>query len=458
MHDGNQVIRFDNKYKSSDLGGLSVELTSRKGTGNYDKDRSKFNIEYQTINGNLASMTYEKLAKNNITYGTNKKNINLINGVIVTSGPEFFQSLGMKFKQTDRFYQVGDKKGLPILVPDITNKNDIPKRVIEYFNESYNFLSEFVGKDNIIYSAIHFDEDTPHMHFYFIPVVNEVKRKVFKKDTNNNTIKKEITDKNGNKKYVPIQSKDSNGNNIYKIEKGNFLNSDQFWKNKGGNNSFAKVQNDYNEFILSKGFNLSRGEIGSNKEHTNKLEHEYNELKSKCEQVKNEYTTTLSINNIELEKIKKLTLTNNDIVLSRRKIIGYKESDVNNLINTSTNISRENELNKIELNKQNILINALKSEIKEYKSGKLLTEKDILISNQKGLIADQNKLISELKQNITELKYTINMIKKDMLTKLNNAYKAVKHLLKINDKDFDHKDCERMVNKVNLKFKKDLEK
>ena len=40
MYDGNQVLRFESKYKASDLGGLGVELVMRKGTGNYDKDRT----------------------------------------------------------------------------------------------------------------------------------------------------------------------------------------------------------------------------------------------------------------------------------------------------------------------------------------------------------------------------------------------------------------------------------
>ena len=46
MYDGNQVLRFESKYKASDLGGLGVELVMRKGTGNYDKDRTIFNYSY----------------------------------------------------------------------------------------------------------------------------------------------------------------------------------------------------------------------------------------------------------------------------------------------------------------------------------------------------------------------------------------------------------------------------
>jgi len=42
------------------------------------------------------------------------------------------------------------------------------------------------------YAAIHLDESTPHMHIYFTPVVNEVKRKVFELDENGHQLKHEI--------------------------------------------------------------------------------------------------------------------------------------------------------------------------------------------------------------------------------------------------------------------------
>ena len=41
-----QVLTFKNKIKSKDIGGLGVELEQRKGSGNYDKDRTQFNKEY----------------------------------------------------------------------------------------------------------------------------------------------------------------------------------------------------------------------------------------------------------------------------------------------------------------------------------------------------------------------------------------------------------------------------
>ena len=179
MYDGNQVLRFENKFKSSDLVGLGKELTERKGTGNYDKERTKLNVSYVPLNSpTLQSQVYSTLTKNNIYYNTGK-NVNLLNGAIITSGPEFFQKLGMKFKDSGRIYQVGKKKGQPVLVPDIKTDNDIPDKVKQFFNDGYNFLEQFVGKENIVYAEVHYDEDTPHLQAYFLPVVDTVKRKCY---------------------------------------------------------------------------------------------------------------------------------------------------------------------------------------------------------------------------------------------------------------------------------------
>ena len=85
MYDGNQVLRFENKFKASDLGGLGIELTQRKGTGNYDVERTQFNVQYvPLINKNLSSQVYKKLKDNNI-YFNDGKNVNLLNGAITVS-------------------------------------------------------------------------------------------------------------------------------------------------------------------------------------------------------------------------------------------------------------------------------------------------------------------------------------------------------------------------------------
>lgn len=46
----------------------------------------------------------------------------------------------------------------------------------KFFQETYNFLENEYGKENVISSFVHLDETTPHMHFAFIPVVTDKKR------------------------------------------------------------------------------------------------------------------------------------------------------------------------------------------------------------------------------------------------------------------------------------------
>ena len=191
----------------------------------------------------------------------------------------------MKFEDTGELHTEGKHKGEPIQKALIKSKEDIPERILAYFNYSNEFMCNLVGKENVIYSAIHFDENTPHMHFYFTPVVHEVKRKVFETDKDGHQILKPYITKDGIEKMIPIQKKDENGKNVYEIEYGNFLNSDQFWKEKGFKTSYAKIQDDYNKFITEKGFNLDRGEVGANKHYLTKAEKQLKDLQQKKNEI-----------------------------------------------------------------------------------------------------------------------------------------------------------------------------
>ena len=211
MYSGKQALRLE-KFKASDIGGLDKELKERKGSGKYDSTRTPYNIELINYDGpTLASSTYDYLYSNNINYNPNKKSTKVLNGLIITSGQEFFKALGMKFEETGRIHLTGDHKGEPINKVVINDKNDIPKKVLDYFEYSHQFLCDLVGKENVVYSAVHFDEDTPHMHFYFTPIVTQVHRKVFETDENGHQILKSYIGKDGKEKLIPIQKKDENG-------------------------------------------------------------------------------------------------------------------------------------------------------------------------------------------------------------------------------------------------------
>ena len=43
----------------------------------------------------------------------------------------------------------------------------------EFFRLTYEFLKNRYGEENIISAYVHMDETTPHMHFLFMPVVED---------------------------------------------------------------------------------------------------------------------------------------------------------------------------------------------------------------------------------------------------------------------------------------------
>lgn len=48
-----------------------------------------------------------------------------------------------------------------------------PEQTKKFFEDSYNFLADRYGKENIVSSVVHMDERTPHMHFNFVPVTED---------------------------------------------------------------------------------------------------------------------------------------------------------------------------------------------------------------------------------------------------------------------------------------------
>ena len=54
----------------------------------------------------------------------------------------------------------------------------------EFFRNTYEFLENRYGKDNVVSAFVHKDEVSPHMHFAFIPVVKDKKRDRLKVNAN----------------------------------------------------------------------------------------------------------------------------------------------------------------------------------------------------------------------------------------------------------------------------------
>ena len=464
MHDGNQVLRFENKFKASDLGGLGIELTERKGTGNYDKERTQFNFSFVPLEkSTLKEQVYSNINKNKIYYN-DSKNVNLLNGAVVTSGKEFFQTLGMNFKPSDRKIEYGKNKGEDILIPDIKNEKDIPEKVKTFFKDSYDFLEDLVGKENIVYAEVHYDEDTPHMHFYFIPVVNEVKRKVFETDSKGNLVKHEVTGKDGIKKLLPIQKKDANGKNMYTIEKGKFVNCDQFWKEKGGKASYAKIQDDYNKYINDKGYNLFRGNIGDNIYHKTKAQKEIEDMNNQIEEMKLEFERNKKLNQIELETINQIKDLDDNEVLNpqKNKISLYKGKDVDNLIDYSKQIKKQNILNTKDIKEKDYTIETMTKKIEtlslentKLKDGRGIKERDELIEKQKQIIKEKNSIIESLEKQVEKLMTHLKEFKEKMYSLCDKFCRALGHKIAIHynkNDDIDYNEMEMYANKINHNY------
>lgn len=460
MYSGKQALRLE-KFKASDIGGLDKELKERKGSGKYDTTRKPYNIELINYSGStLASSTYKYLYDNNINYNPNKKSTKVLNGLIITSGQEFFENYGMEFLDTGEVYKTGDNKGKPIKHVIIDENHQLPTEIKRYFDESLNFIADFVGKENIMYAAIHLDESTPHLHIYFTPVVNEVKRKVFELDENGHQLKHEIINKKGEKKLVPIQKKDENGNNIYETVKGKFLNSDQFWKQKGGNASYTLMQDDYNEFIKSKGFNLFRGEIGGDKTHlTNAMKQQY-ELNALNKEIKNENKLLKEANkaeNIIFDKVDKET--SKDILNPTKKGLmkQYKDEDINNLSVYSKEILEDNI-------KKDLEIKNLTQEVNNFKSGKTFKEQNKIIDNQQKTINEKDEEISFWKNKVNEVTNEFNSFKKKIQNKIFSLASKIFEMLHIPYNWYEANDIDVAIDKVNdykrknSKSKDDLER
>jgi len=413
MYDGKQVVRVETQYKKADLYNVGVEMTDRKGTGNYDIERRDFNIEYVSLTqNNLYQEVKKKLKDRKIEY-LDRPNTNLLNGVTFTSGPEFFQALGMEFIDSGRTYHQGDKKGQAVMIPKIKSKEDIPNAVSFFFDSCMEFLKDYVGEENILLAQIHYDEDTPHLQAYFVPVVDMVKRKCYVKDDKGNVVKEEVKKKDGTTSIVPKLLRDDKGKIIYEEVKGKFLNCDQFWKDRGGKLSFHQMQNDFNKFITEKGFNLYRGDIGTNKENQSKLEYDIAEKKAELEELNKEKKNTLQIIENSKNGLKNLEKeVDNDLLNPvKRKFGGFKEDDVVKIIKYAKGLEHKVIVLSTDNNNKDLMIDKLTQENKTFKNNSELIKKNEIIKEQKSTMKEQKQEISRLNELVDILNNNIESLK-----------------------------------------------
>ena len=214
-------------------------------------------------------------------------------------------------KEFDRLREKYNLKGQIKVVSNIaceyiiTSDHDYFERIGEeeikrYFETAYKFVSEYknLGEQYIMSAKVHMDEQTPHMHLVFLPVVHTTDRK---------------------------------GNNIDKLA------CSEFWKEK---DSYRQLQDAFYKYMVENGFKLQRGVAV---EETNRKHYSVKEYKK----ITNFENTKEILKGIKLElpevpditDIHKLTIKRDEKIME--EIIKPKDDMIQNLYEDNMNLHRE---------------------------------------------------------------------------------------------------------------------
>lgn len=183
------IIR-NQKYKRENLKGIfrhNERKNENYSNKNIDKEKSHLNYSLKDPRYSYEK-EFERIRKEYNLKGQIKTVSNIACEYIITSDNEFFNRIGEK--ETRRFFET-----------------------------AYKFVCEYknLGEQYILSAKIHNDEDTPHLHLVFLPIVH---------------------------------TKDKKGNAIDKLA------CSEFWKEK---DSYRQLQNAFYEYMVSHNFELERG-------------------------------------------------------------------------------------------------------------------------------------------------------------------------------------------------------
>lgn len=243
------------------------------------------------------------------------------------------------------------------------------KETKRYFEESYKFVCNYknLGEGNILSAVVHLDEGVPHMHLIFTPVVH---------------------------------TKDKEGNDIDKVC------SRDFWK---GRDSYRILQNNFYDYITSKGFELDRGieveETGAKHEKIEDLKKltNFENTKKILDSIKLELPEIPDINDIKIIKLNREKVEN--------EIIKSKDKLINNLYHDNKNLYQE-------LSKQVNLVD---------KATKYEKERKRIMCDNEELHNEVDKIKSEYKQKEFDMEWEYKI-------RIRGLEKENKHLHKVVDR------------------------
>ena len=266
------IIR-NTKYKRENLKGIFRHNERRNknySNENIDKEKSYLNYSLKSPQYSYEK-EFDRIKEKYSLKGQIKTVSNIACEYIITSDHDYFEGIGEE--ETKRFFET-----------------------------AYKFVSEYkdLGEQYIMSAKVHMDEQTPHMHLVFLPVVH-------------------TTDKKGNS-----------------IDK---LACSEFWKAK---DSYRQLQDAFYKYMVENRFNLQRG---MPKEETGREHYSVEKYKK----ITNFKQTKEILNNMKLEltdipditdiNINRLSKKRDEKILE--EIIKPKDNVIQNLYQDNMNLHRQ---------------------------------------------------------------------------------------------------------------------
>ena len=326
------IIR-NTKYKRENLKGIFRHNERRNknySNENIDKEKSYLNYSLKSPQYSYEK-EFDRIKEKYNLKGQIKTVSNIACEYIITSDHDYFERIGEK--ETKRFFEI-----------------------------AYKFVSEYkdLGEQYIISAKVHMDEQTPHMHLVFLPVVHTT-----------------------NKKGISIDK----------------LACSEFWKAK---DSYRQLQDAFYKYMVENGFNLQRG---LPKEETGREHYSVEEYKK----ITNFKQTKEILNNMKLElpdipditdiNINRLSKKRDEKILE--EIIKPKDNVIQNLYQDNMNLH-------MQLSRQAQVI----EEVEKYQK-----ERNNIIADNEKLHDEVDNIKSEYnkKEFDLEWKYTnrINKLEKE---------------------------------------------
>ena len=235
------IIR-NTKYKRENLKGIYRHNERRNknySNDNIDKERTYLNYSLKSPKYRY-DKEFDMMREKYNLKGQIKTVSNIACEYIITSDKQFFEEIGEE--ETKR-----------------------------YFETAYNFVAEYknLGEQYIMSAKVHMDEETPHMHLIFLPVVH---------------------------------TQDKKGNNIDKLA------CSEFWKEK---DSYRRLQDAFYKYMTSHNFKLERGipKEETGREHIDIKEYKeitnFDKTKEKLQSMKLELPNVPDITDININRLSK---------------------------------------------------------------------------------------------------------------------------------------------------------